>query len=67
LKYCCQEFAALVGECVHDHLPVAPRADQAMGSKRAGVMRDKVLSALDDPSEIADTQFVGPQEGSPDG
>ena len=53
---------AFGGERVHHHLPVSPRADDAVRAKRAHVMRDESLCPLDDPGEITDAQLVRPEQ-----
>jgi hypothetical protein len=47
----------LSGERVERHLPVAAIVDQTGGAQGAEVVGDEILSALDDPSEIADTEL----------
>jgi len=48
----------MIGERVERHLAVAPTVGETGGAKRAKVVRDEVLGALHDPSEIADAELV---------
>ena len=49
---------ALLGQRVHDHLPVAARAHQPGRAQRADVMRDEVLRALARPTQVAHAQLA---------
>jgi len=52
-----EKCSALIGQRVQRHLPVTPVVHEPGRAQRLQVMRDQVLSALDDPGEITDAKL----------
>ena len=53
-----EQVSAALGQRVHDHLPVAPAADESCRAKDSQVVRNEVLGSLEHPREVADAELA---------